>query len=223
MQLTKPLQNYFSFNFLYVLLAIVVIYALALTIEFKFIFTDEFYKHSLSKSESYDSYEKIVQFINKDRQTEWVNYPFIFIIVLVPAITISSVLFLGFILKEYQVSFKSIFSVVIKAQIVFAINYMIAVVLRILGLIKYDFNNVNNNYQYQSALVFFKIEKIPEWMYLPLQNINLTEIIYLMVLSFGMSKLIELKYLKTLGIVSLYYSLGLIFWFVLVIFMKTMF
>jgi hypothetical protein len=221
MQVTKPLQAYFNTKALYVFVAICSIYALSLIVEFKYIFTDEFYKQALeNKSNSPD---KISQFIIKDRQTEWVNYPFIFIVVLVPTIAITSVLFLGSILKEYKVSFKSIFSIVLKAQIVFAINYLLAVVLRSLGLIKYDFGNVNNNYEFESVFAFFKVEKIQYLLHYPLQFLNITEFVHIMVLSFGMAQILEMKYLSSLKYVSLYYGFSLLFWIVFITFIETIY
>jgi hypothetical protein len=223
MHLTKILQRFFAFKTIYVFIAIFAIYALALTIEFEYIFTDKFYYQEILDKSKNSTLESITQFITRERHSEWINYPFVLAVILIPSLAISFILYVGSFISEFKLHFKTIFSIVLKSQIVFALNYLLSVLLRWFGIINYDINNVNNNYRYQSALAFFDVEKIPNWLHYPLQCINLSEIVFLFVLSFGLAQIIKIEYSKALKFTSIYYGFGLLFWIVCVLFIRIVF
>jgi|GEM_PF-3923433 hypothetical protein len=111
MQIYKSLKWFFNVKTIYVFIAICAIYFIALSIEFKYIYTNDFYKDAYSKS---TKPERIEQLISKNQHIEWLNYPFIIVFVLVPAIAVSSLLYMGTALKGYNTSLKLIFSVTLK-------------------------------------------------------------------------------------------------------------
>jgi len=153
MNQTNLLQKFFAIKTIYVFLAIVVIYVLALSIEFKYIYNDDFYQKELIKPKHISS-KNIDKFISDHKDIEWLNYPIILVIILVPTIAVSTILFIGSILKEYKIKFAILFTLALKSQIVFAINYLFAVIFSILGILKIDLANLSNIYWYQSFLVF---------------------------------------------------------------------
>jgi len=221
MRILNYAQKYFAYNTKTIFIIIVAIYALAITLELNFVFTDEFYTESLSEKSCYNSSEKITVFIAKDRQTDWINYPMIIVIVLFPAIFIGTALFIGAILKEYKYKYKDFFSIALKAQIIFAINYLIGIILKWQSLIDREFYNINNNFDYQSLLVFFKNQKLPIELIYPLQNINIAEIIHILFLSLGIKILFNVKYIKALGFVSVFYGFALLTWIIFTVFLIT--
>jgi len=170
-------------------------------------------------------YKKIPQLseniMNNARNEEWLNYPIAFIVVLFPALMIAFALNIGVVFNEYKIKFTDLFKIALKAQLIFAINYLIATVLKWQGLVERHSGNMNNNYDFQSLAFFFKGKQLPFWIMYPLQNANITEIMYLLVLSYGFTFLTEKKYLKSLGFVMLFYGIALLVWIIFTVFLQT--
>lgn len=214
----KILDNYFKANSWMVFAIIMVLYFIALTIEFKFIFTDDFY---LDAFESKKSLESIRNIMANDRNQEWVNYPIVFLVVLFPTLMISFALNIGAVFNEYKIKFTDLFKIALKAQLIFAINYLIATVLKWQGLVERHYGNINNNYDFQSLAVLFKGKELPFWIMYPLQNVNITEIMHLLFLSYGFAFLTEKKYLQSLAFVVLFYVIALLVWIIFTVFLQT--
>jgi hypothetical protein len=219
-ELKKILTDYFKSNTWIALAAIILLYFVALTLEFKFVFTDEFYLNSLSSH--YDDHSKMIEFIHSDRALEWTNYFISFAIVIVPAVLIAFILNVGVIFREYKIKFTKLFKITLKAQIVFAVNYLVSIVLKATGVIETNWNTIDNNYFYQSAAYFFRDGNYPFWVMYPLQIINITEIIHLLLLAFGFSCISKFGYLKSLGFVLLFYGIAMIVWVIFTVFLYTL-
>jgi len=188
------------------------------SIEFKFIFTDDFY---LKAFESKKNFESIQNIMNNVKNEEWVNYPIVFIVVLFPTLMIAFALNIGAVFNEYKIKFIDLFKITLKSQVVFAINYLIATLLKWQGLVERHFGNINNNYDFQSLAYFFKDKDLPFWTMYPLQNINITEIIHILILSYGFAQLSEKKYSKSIGFVMLFYGIALLVWIIFTVFLQT--
>jgi hypothetical protein len=198
----------------------VLIYFIALTVEFKFIFTEKFYIESLSGN--YDNQNKLLEFIRSDKALEWVNYFIVFAIVMVPALLIAFALNLGTLCREYKIKFAELFGIALKSQIIFALNYFVSIVLKSTGVISKDWNMIDNNYFYQSLAYFFKDSHYPYWIMYPLQIINITEIIHLLFLALGFSYISKFGYLKSLGFAALFYGIAMMVWIIFTVFLQTL-
>ncbi len=212
------LSKYLKINIWIVFGVIVTIYFVALTIEFKFVFTDDFYHQSFDAK---NSYEQVQSFIIADRNKEWLNYPFAIFRILIPSTLITSLFYLGKIIREFKVSFFELFEVALKAQMIFAINYILAVILRLRDLIDGDWASINNNYYYQSLLIFFRESNLPYWLYYPLQCINISEFLHILILTFGIHSITSLKFKSSLSFVLVFYGAGLLIWIIFTVFLQT--
>jgi hypothetical protein len=213
------LHSYFKINIWLILGIITGVYFISLFLEFNYVFTDEFYMNSLSETNTPESVNSIIK---QAREDQWLNYPISLLIILVPALLISGILYIGIIFKEYEVKFKKVFKIVLAAQIIFALNYLVSILLRITHVLKSNLWNVNNNYSYQSALVFFKDTELPFYAKYALQMINVTELIFILFLSLGISYLLEIKFSKSLSFVALYYGAAIILWIIFTVFLYTL-
>ncbi|MDR1552829.1 MAG: hypothetical protein LBS69_05135 [Prevotellaceae bacterium] len=216
----KILTKYFKLNTWIVFAVIISVYFIALTIEFKFVFTDDFYINSLSNN--YDDHSKLIEFIRSDRAMEWVNYFISFAIVLIPALLIAFVLNVGTIFREYKIKFMRLFDIVLKSQIVFASNYLISIALKSTGIISKEWNLIDNNYFYQSLACFFQDGNYPFGLMYPLQIINITEIVHLLFLAFGFSCVSKFGYLKSVRFVAVFYGIAMIIWIIFTVFLQTL-
>ncbi|MDR1984520.1 MAG: hypothetical protein LBQ28_06835 [Prevotellaceae bacterium] len=220
-RVTKILTAYFETKIWFAFAAIMLVYFVALTLEFKFVFTDDFYLNSLSTR--YDDHSKLFEFIRSDRALEWTNYFIAFAIVGVPALLIAFTLNVGTLFCEYKIKFAKLFNIALKAQIIFALNYLVSIILKCTGIIETNWDMIDNNYFYQSAAYFFKGNGYPFWIMYPLQIINITEIVHLLILAFGFSCISKFGYLKSLGFVALFYGIAMIVWIIFTVFLQTLF
>ncbi|MCG8410048.1 MAG: hypothetical protein MI739_02060, partial [Bacteroidales bacterium] len=213
----KILDKYFRTNSWLIFIIIIGLYFIALGVEFKYIFTEDFY---LDAFKGQNNLENIYEFIAKDKSSEWVNFPIVLIIVLVPTLIIAFILNLGAALKEYKFRFTSLFKISLKAQMVFAINYLVITILKVFNLLDRHYDNINNNYDFQSLLIFFKDKKLPLTVRYFLQYINISEITYILLLAYGFSWLSKQAYSKSLGFVSIFYGITMFIWIIFIIFMQ---
>jgi hypothetical protein len=102
----KNLENYFKANTWIVFAIIMLLYFIALTLELKFIFTDDFYHKAFTGKLNLNSLQHI---ITQERENEWLNYPIAFIIVLFPTIVIAFALNIGSVLYEYKIKYLDSF------------------------------------------------------------------------------------------------------------------
>lgn len=214
----KIIESYFKANNWAVLTVLIAIYAIALTIEFNYVFTDDFY---ISSFESKLSPESIDNLIIKERGSQWINYPIVILIVIIPASLIAFCLNIGAVLKNYKVAFSKLFGITLKAQLIFALNYLLAVILKSTGIVDFTYSTVNNNYKFQSLLIFFDTKTLPYWLSYPLQCINIAEGLHILFLALGISLLLDKKYSKSLTFVLFWYGMGLLFWIVFSVFLQT--
>lgn len=214
----KNLENYFKVNTWIIFAIIMLLYFIALTLELKFIFTDDFYHKAFTGKLNLNSLQHI---ITQERENEWLNYPIAFIIVLFPTIVIAFALNIGSVLYEYKIKYIELFKITLKTQMIFAVNYLIATILKLQEIVVRDYNNINNNYDFQSLAYFFKNKELAFWIMYPLQNINITEITHILLLSYGFAWLSQKKFIRSLGFVLLFYGVALMVWIVFTVFLQT--
>ncbi len=185
------------------------------TIMEQFIITDnhyyEFYGNQMS-------YERIVGLIDFQTRWSWVGYVLLPVIYLIKFSVLSIWILVGIIFFGYKTSFKKIFHLVIVSEFVFLIPALIKVVW--FGLIHTDFTLAELSYFTPLSLVnLFDIERLEPWWVYPLQSINLFELIYLLVLGFGVRNLIKQDYAEALKFTIPVYGSGLVIWIVFVSFL----
>lgn len=214
----KLLEKYFNANSWVVLVVLTAIYAIALTVEFHYVFSDDFYISSFAGKRSLESIDSL---IIKERESQWVNYPIAIIIILIPSLLVAFCLNIGAVLKNYRVSFSRLFGVALKAQLIFALSYLVAVILKSIRAVDFTYATVNNNYKFQSLLVFFDTGSLPYWLLYPLQCVNIAEGVHILFLALGVSFLLSKKFTQSLLFVLLWYGMGLLFWIVFTVFLQT--
>lgn len=66
------------------------------------------------------------------------------VVLVVPALLVALCLNIGAVLKNYKVTFPKLFGVALKAQLVFALSYLVAVILKSAGAVGFTYSTVNN-------------------------------------------------------------------------------
>lgn len=173
-----------------------VLYFIALYIEINYLFTDTFY------ITAYDGINADIQeLLAKIHSTNWLN----FIIAPIYILTLSSLsafaLFCILTITNNKVLFRNCFFIGILGQLVFAINYLIAVILKFYGLIKFEITRANDVFYFQSLASIF--ETLPDWGLFACERISIIEIIYIIISSYFIHYMFNISFKKSLGIIIL--------------------
>ncbi len=87
-------------------------------------------------------------------------------------------------------------------------------------LIKTDYDLLDLQRYYPLSLInFADIDNLEPWLVYPIQTINLFEVIYFLVLVYGMHKLLKNNYWRDFEITAVSYGIGLLIWLGLVTFL----
>ena len=82
----------------------------------------------------------------------------------------------------------------------------------------YDLNDLQAFYPL-SLLNLFETQELDKWLIYPLQLVNLFELVYWLVLAYGVSQVIEMPMQRAFGIVAASYGSGLLVWVVFIMFL----
>ena len=158
------------------------------------------------------------------RKWQWISYFFIPLLVLFKITLISSVLYVGtFFYSKTKITFKQLFSVVVKAEFIF----LGVGILKIVWFYFFQTNYTLEDLQYfypLSALNIVGYKGLDAWFIYPLQVLNLFELAYWLLLSYFIGKLAFTEKDKgkpmDLGfkIVASSYGSALLLWVVVVMF-----
>ena len=161
------------------------IYAAALSVEFQKIFTDDFFKDTYNevKNEEY-----VQMLISLNNESIPINFAVAIFIVLIPAYAVAACLWLGFSLIEKGVAFGKCLKISAWANLIFPVNYLVSVLLRVTHILPYNELNVNNNFRYQSILSVMRYD-VSDWLIYPLEKINATELIFVLLLGYFISRI----------------------------------
>ena len=164
---------------------------------------------------------RISELINIRSKLEWIGYLLIPLLLLVKLFLITLSIEIGVILKEYKLSIKQIFHVVLIAESVF----IIAQVIRNISLLILDFNTLNDIYNFYplSILNLVNADSVNTWLIYPLKLANVFTITYFFVLAHGLSFILKKKPVKMLSFSISTYGLCLLIWVMLIMFLNVYF
>lgn len=191
----------------------IAIYIISLTLELKFIYLDSFYYQELGHK--LGSEEAILKEMSVQRGMDIYNYLWIPVHILISCSLIALCLFIGFNIANIRLNIKNCIRFSLAGIIVFSINYLISVILKIFGIVQYNYNTVDDIYSYQSVNVLFIGKKLPAWAFKLLGQINITEVVFVLFLSLLISRYFKFKYPAILLKTSLIYGGGLIIYGIL--------
>lgn len=150
---------------------------IALFLEYRYLFTLDYY---ISESQSLtDGYE----WFEKEQSIVWLNVVGILGLVILRTACIALVLYISHKVTNLQVVFTQELAISSIATTIFSLNYLCSVAFKIIGLIPYTRDSINNNYRYQSLNVFFtdNIEIISVFKG-GLDMLNITQMIFVIIL-----------------------------------------
>ena len=120
-------------------------------------------------------------------------------------------IFLGFNIMGIRLAFNKAFKYSLQASIVFSFNYLLLTLLKILGVVTYNYNTVDDVYFVQSLGRLFTRFNWPDWAYGILGRISIVEFLFYFVLSTIIAKSIKINFKTSLYKTGISYGIGLCF------------
>lgn len=197
------------------LIILIVIYFLLTYLSESWIFNKDFFYRSLSTEFPLTSLEGVME---TKQMYWWASYLIQIVMVLCKVLFAALCIFIGVVLADIKFSFKDLFRSVILAEFVFIIAQSIYLANLYINRTDLTFENAANYFPL-SALSFLGVETVVQWLHYPLQTLNLFEVVYILCISWLLSKQWKPNFVESLNIVIPSYGLGLLVWIVLVVFL----
>lgn len=166
------------------------------------------------------TYERALNLFERLNRMAWISYVFTPIILLIKFSIVSLLIYIGIILCkiEDKVSLGSVFKVVIASELVFVFaNFFKFFWFYFFGG-NYDLNDLGFFYPL-SIINFFKRSEVDKFWIYPLQTINLFHLGYIIMLSYGLTKVCPIEKSDSEKAVLLSYLPGLALWMATLMFL----
>jgi hypothetical protein len=166
------------------------------------------------------TYERSLKLFEDLKKLSWINYAFSPIILLIKFSLISLVIYIGIVLSNIQtkISLGSVFKIVIASEIIFVTVGFVKFFWFYLFAGNYDLNDLGFFYPL-SLINFFKRGEVSRIWILPMQNVNLFQLFYIISVSYGLNKVCFVNKPDSEKIVLLSYVPALVLWIALIMFL----
>jgi hypothetical protein len=168
------------------------------------------------------SYERITEVIDITNKWEWLSYAIIPFYYLCKIFLVSFCIYTGAIVAGIDISFKKVFQVALLAEGIFLLPAALKLCWFLFVQTEYTLSDIHAFYPL-SALSFFDYGSVDPWFIYPLQAVNVFEVMYFLVLAYGMFLLTKNRYVRMLGLIACTYGTGLFIWIVSIMFLTITF
>ena len=182
------------------------------------IFNDLFYYNILSNKFSLKNIEEVIQFKDKYERVSFILLP---LIIIIKYTFVSIIIFIGIKLFEVKINLRECFKIVLLAELI----PLISSVTKTLYFYIYPPRSLEFIQKLNPLGItnFLKNDSIPKYLLYPLQQINLFEVGYWLLLAYGIKSLGNVDFKKALKITSLSYGVGLLIWCIVIVFLQLQF
>jgi hypothetical protein len=178
--------------------------------------TDQLYFAAFSEQLSAD---RIGQMLYSQKQWGWAVYVALPLLYLFKFTLTSACLSVGILFADQKLPFKRVFTWVMVAEVVFLIPSLIKIFWFLCVQTHYTLNDVQYFFPL-SLLSIFEVAYVDKWLVYPLQLLNGFELLYWLVLAYGLHIMMKKDFSASLVLVSGSYGTGLLLWVVLVTFLS---
>ena len=211
------LIQYFRLNKFYLFLAIVIANMLLLWLSKSTLINEVVFYNTYSEQLSYDRSMELFEGLKK---YSWIGYASMPVTFIIKFSLISLIIYTGVFFCDLheRISFKKVFGVVVASEIIFLIASSVKFLWFYLFAGNYDLNDMNFFYPLSLCNLFSQSEVDKIWIF-PLQILNLFQIIYILLLSYGLYVQTGIQQAKTEQAVLVSYLPGLVIWVALIMFL----
>jgi hypothetical protein len=209
---------YFRLNKFYLFIAIIIANMLLIWLSKSTLINETVFYNTYSEQLSYD---RTIELFESLKRYSWIGYAFMPFILLIKFSLISTVIYTGIFFCDFheKVNFKKVFGVVIASEIIFLTANLAKVLWFCFFAGNYDLNDISFFYPLSLSNLFNQSELDKIWIF-PLQILNLFQIIYILLLSYGLFVQSGIEKIKTDKAVLVSYLPGLVIWVALIMFLS---
>jgi hypothetical protein len=163
--------------------------------------------------------ERIEKLWEESKRFNWLSYVFIPFIYLIKFVLTSMALAVGLLIIEVKFKFKKVFQTVLIAEFIFIIPALIRLFWFIFIQTDYRLQDISA-FNFLSLAGIFETDTLPVWLLYPFQLLNIFEVIYWLLLTYGVHLHIKRDYQDSLKLVLVSYGSGLVLWVVFLTFIQ---
>ena len=166
------------------------------------------------------TYSRSMQLFNAMKAFSWISYLFTPLIFLIKVSVLSLIIYTGvfFYDRQKEITLGMVFTTVIASEIIIVLG-TIAKLLWFLFFAKaYTLNDLNFFYPLSLINLFRQSEVASYWIY-PLQTVSLFQVLYILMLATGLSKISCVRREISDKIILATYIPALVFWVALIMFL----
>ena len=210
--------RFFNLRWFYLFLVIIACYFLIYWLSRSVLVNEIVFYNSYSEQLSYERSMKLFDELNR---LSWINYVFLPLMLVIKFTIVSTVLYTGIFFCDLKkdISFSTVFRIVTGSEIIFVFAGIIKFLWFFLFAGNYDLNDISFFYPLSLINLFDQSEVSKYWIF-PLQSANVFQMLYILILSFGLNRAGAIEKTKSEKVVIWSYMPALLFWIVLIMFLS---
>jgi hypothetical protein len=211
------LVRYYNLKGLHLFFGIVIANLILIWLSKNLLINEVVFYNSYSEQLTYDRSIKLFEDLNR---LSWISYVLTPIVLLIKFSLISFVVYIGIVFYDGQnkISLSSVFRIVIASEIIFVSASLIKFLWFYLFAGNFDLNDLGFFYPLSLINFFNRGEVAKIWIF-PMQTVNLFHLLYIISISYGLSKVCLIEKSDSDKIVLLSYIPAVVLWIVLIMFL----
>ena len=167
------------------------------------------------------TYDRALEVFSKMESLAWVGYIITPVLMLIKFSAISVLLYIGVFFSDLhkEITMGKIFKVVIASELVFIVASIIKLLWFIFFAGNYTLDDMSFFYPLSLINLFSRSEVAAYWIY-PLQTVNFFQLVYILLLALGLSKISSIKRETADKVVLATYVPAIAVWIALVMFLS---
>lgn len=202
-------------NNFWFLLVLILMYVIINIFDQKFIYTEEFIYRSLNNEFTESLIEALLA---SENRFGWISFAILPFIILLKILFTTFCITTGAIFTGIDFRIGSIFQTATYSEAVFLTSQTVFSLNLFLNRDILTIENAGNFFPL-SILSIYGTENVVSWLHYPLQTLNLFLVLYVVLISWLLSKQWKPNFVESLNIVIPSYGIGLLLWMALVVFL----
>ena len=166
------------------------------------------------------TYDRAIELFQEMRSFSWIAYAITFVMLILKFTSVSILIFIGVFFADLQreITLGNVFKVVIISELIFIAASVVKIVWFIFFVSSYTLEDLSFFYPLSLINLFTESEVASYWVY-TLQTINLFQVLYVLMLAYGLGRVGGVRRQSTDKVVLSTYIPGLAIWIAVVMFL----
>ncbi|MEZ4996064.1 MAG: hypothetical protein R2758_00815 [Bacteroidales bacterium] len=166
------------------------------------------------------TYDRAIELFQEMRSFSWIAYAITFVMLILKFTSVSILIFIGVFFADLQreITLGNVFKVVIISELIFIAASVVKIVWFIFFVSSYTLEDLSFFYPLSLINLFTESEVASYWVY-PLQTVNLFQVLYVLMLAYGLGRVGGVRRQSTDKVVLSTYIPGLAIWIAVVMFL----